>query len=351
MNNFLTEAELRDRNRKIIADFAKKPETETKTAFAKAYGISTRTLGRILTNPFKKAVPKIKAKPLSKIVAPEVVAKVLETKKELPNVVVGVEKSTNEMSVTKEPEFTVKPEVSSEQIISWTVTKDRFISVMLDNGEPLSVESDHPDYKEIIINLATGDYEEALIKMSVKHLIASIKLGGFEVSNQTILFNGSRVSHSIVDDILVMFAREEPIEHMLRFFENLMANPSEHMYEHLWKLIKHAGVTITPEGNVECFKLVTHDFLDVYTKTIPNNIGDTVTMRRTEVDADFNRTCSHGLHVCARQYISSSNYGGGTTSNLLVKVLVKPQDFVAIPPDYKFTKARVCSYKVLSVAK
>jgi hypothetical protein len=340
--------ELELRNKQIVEDFENKPEEETKTAFAKAHGISTRTLGRIL-DKFKRTTT-APAKPLSKTVSVEPVTEVPEAPKEYKTEF-SKEKTDTEMSATKEPETVVKPEVSPDQIISWTVTKDRFISVMLDSGEPISVEADHPDYDEIIHNLAVGDYEEALLKMSVKHMLASIKLGGFEVTSQNILFNGSKISHDIVDDILSMFSREEPIEHMLRFFENLMANPSNHMYTHLWKLIKHAGVTITPEGNVECFKLITSDFKDVYSNKIPNNIGDTVTMRRSEVDEDFTKTCSHGLHVCARQYISSSNYGGGTNSNILVKVLVKPQDFVAIPPDYKFTKARVCSYKVLSVVK
>jgi len=332
MNKQQQQKELKQRNTKIIAAYAKKPADMSKTAFSKLHNISTRTLGRILDS---------------------VTASKPATKQSTPPVVETASKEvTSEMTPTKQPEETTAPEVKPDQIISWTVTKDRFISVMLDSGQLLSIESDHLDYDEIIHNLAIANYKEALNKMSVKHLLSSVKIGGFEVNKDTLLFNGKIVKHDMVNDILSVFTREEPVEHMLRFLENLMMNPSDHMYTHLWKLIKNAGVTITKEGNVECFKLVDKDFMDIYTKTISNNVGDTVTMRRSEVDQDFNKTCSHGLHVCARQYIDSSGYGNRLdNNNILLKVLVKPQDFVAIPPDYQFTKARVCSYKVLSVVK
>jgi len=331
--------DLKNRNKKILSAFSKKPENVTKTAFAKSYNISTRTLGRILA--LNEAVPASKS---VKIKTKQSTKQEVTCPSELP------EESllpVGEMVPTKKPEITTAPEVKGDQIISWTVTKDRFISVMLDNGQPLSVESSHSDYDEIIHNLAIGNYDDALNKMSIKHLLSSVKIGGFEVSQNKILFNGKKVNHNMADDILSLFTREEPIEHKLRFFENLMMNPSDHIYEHLWKLIKHSGVIITPEGNVECFKIINSDFTDCYTGKIPNNIGDTVTMRRSEVDDNYNSTCSHGLHVCALQYIKSSGYG--SKSGIIVKVLVKPQDFVAIPPDYAFTKARVCSYKVLSV--
>jgi hypothetical protein len=344
----LSKEQVKKRNEKIVKEYQSecKKADVNKTAFCRLREISTRTLGRILeaagfnAEPTKKAVTK-SVKQTATTVTKAILTpdpQVVETKQiEIPDDVVETEKETK---------------VNPNQIISWTVTKDRFISVLLDNGEPLSVESSHPDYAEIIQNLALGNYEEALHKISIKHMLEAVKIGGFEVTETTLLFNGRKVESDLVNDILSMFKREEPIDHMLKFFENLMKSPSTHMYKHLWKLISNAGVTITPEGNVECFKLVNNNFMDIRTGKISNRVGDTVTMRRSEVDDDFNNTCSHGLHVCARQYITDSNYGNGQNGgNILVKVLVTPQDFVAIPPDYEFTKARTCGYTVLSVVK
>jgi hypothetical protein len=345
----LNKEEIKTRNKKIVKEYQSecKKADVNKTAFCRLREISTRTLGRILEAAGFSAEPtkKVVAKSVSK--KSTVVTKAILT----PNPQV-VETKQIEIPIAVKEKKVEEPKINPNEIISWTVTKDRFISVLLDNGEPLSVESSHPDYSEIIHNLAIGKYEEALHKMSIKHMLEAVKIGGFEVTETKLLFNGVKVESDLVSDILSMFKREEPIDHMLKFFENLMKSPSTHMYKHLWKLISNAGVTITPEGNVECFKLVNNNFMDIRTGKISNRVGDTVTMLRSEVDDNYNNTCSHGLHVCARQYITDSNYGNGQNGgNILVKVLVTPQDFVAIPPDYEFTKARTCGYTVLSVVK
>jgi hypothetical protein len=258
------------------------------------------------------------------------------------------ETASQTKAVVTETEIKVASGAVNNEIISWNVDKTRFISVLLSDGNTLSVEKDHENYQEIIHNLAIGEYKDALNKMSIVHKLANLEFGNFVVSVTGITFNGKPIKNAIVDDLLLMFGRKEPMEHLLKFFENLMMTPSEHIYTHLWKLIKHAGVTITSEGNVECFKRVNADFTDCYTNKILNRVGDTVIMRRSEVNDDPNQTCSAGLHVCALQYLNTSGYGGG---GVIVKVVVRPQDFVSIPSDYKFTKARTCRYKVVSVYK
>jgi len=346
----LTKEEIIKRNKEIVKDYKKQSAKAevNKSSFCKLKEISRRTLGRILEDS------RFCAEPLKETAVVKNTSKKtnIVTKARLtPNPQV-VETKRVEVADYEEKTEEKKLEVDANQIISWTVTKDKFISVLLSSGEPLSVEASHPDYDEIIHNLAIGKYEEALNKMSVKHMLESVKVGGFEVTENALLFNGLRVENELVTDILSMFRREEPIGHMLKFFENLMKNPSTHMYKHLWRLISKAGVTITDEGNVECFKIVDENFMDIRTGKIPNRIGDSVTMLRSQVDADFTVTCSSGLHVCARQYIDNSGYGNHKGhKNIIVKVVVTPQDFVAIPPDYEFTKARTCGYKVVSVVK
>jgi len=353
------ELEIEIRNKKMIAEYEKRllKAPVNKTKFAEEFDTSLRTLNRVLDDVGLKQAKHVPASTKTKLTPePEVVETAnVEKQKVQSNITVETEVETRELSnsdtemtPTKEPVKTTGVVVEAAQIISWTVDKKRFISVLLDDGETISVQHSHENYDEIIHHLAVADYDAALEKMSLKHKMKSLCLGGFVVSEHVLIFNGSVVKNDIVEDVVDMFNRDEPIEHMLRFYENLMMTPSHHIFTHLWKLIKHAGVTITPEGNVECYKRVNLDFTDCYSGKIPNNIGDTVTMRRSEVNADYKQTCSHGLHVCAKQYLQSSGYG---SSGIIVKVVVRPQDFVAIPPDYQFTKARTCSYKVIGLAE
>lgn len=363
------EIEAQQRNKKLIADYrhAISIAPVNKTKFAEEHGTSLRTLNRVLeTVGLKQAkfegetAPKKPAQKVAKArLTPEPV--VYETQdatnsiepneptakapEELPETVAETKAIITETTVD-----VAADKFLSNDIISWTVDKTRFISVLLDNGETLSVEKDHPSYNEIIHNLAIGEYKGALGHMSIKHKIANLTYGNFFVNANGITFNGKPIKNDIAPDIVDMFARKEPIEHLLRFFENLLMSPSEHIYTHLWKLIKHAGVTITPEGNVECFKRIKSDFTDCFSGRIYNRIGDTVTMRRSEVVDDPKETCSAGLHVCALKYLGDSGYGG-TKETQIVKVVVRPQDFVSIPADYQFTKARTCRYKVVSIYK
>jgi hypothetical protein len=66
-------------------------------------------------------------------------------------------------------------------------------------------------------------------------------------------------------------------------------------------------------------------------------------MPRNLVDDRDYETCSHGLHVCALSYVSSFIDSG----DRIVTVAIAPEDFVAVPKDYNFAKARVSRYEVM----
>lgn len=54
----------------------------------------------------------------------------------------------------------------------------------------------------------------------------------------------------------------------------------------LYKFLEHNGHPITKNGNFIAYKKVTEDFKDCHTKSIDNNIGETVSMAREDVDND-----------------------------------------------------------------
>jgi len=87
--------------------------------------------------------------------------------------------------------------------------------------------------------------------------------------------------------------------------------------------------------------LFTSDYIDVHSGTVPQSIGDTITMEVRHVNDDPSEGCSTGLHVGSADY----------TSNYKVRVLVKvyPIDCIAVPLDSNFSKIRVSEYTLVEV--
>lgn len=68
-------------------------------------------------------------------------------------------------------------------------------------------------------------------------------------------------------------------------------------------------------------------------------IGQPVTMPRKDCDSKQENTCSRGLHVAGKAWITKGNFG-----NISLMVLVNPADVVAVPPDDNYGKMRCCAY-------
>lgn len=141
----------------------------------------------------------------------------------------------------------------------------------------------------------------------------------------------------------------ETFESLAAFTKNLNQNPSYRAVNELYEFLVASDIKITKDGLVECFKRVNENYTDVYSGKFDNSPGKYVHVPRNKVDENSEVTCSYGLHVCSKAYLSS--YNGAR----VVKVHVHPKDFVAIPKDYYSidgqgqvkAKARVCAYKVI----
>ena len=114
--------------------------------------------------------------------------------------------------------------------------------------------------------------------------------------------------------------------------------------EELLKFLSYGRSKITKDGEIILYKYVSHDYKDCYTGTFDNSIGATVQMKRNDVNTDRKQTCSAGLHLCSYDYIKDM----GNSTYKIVACLVKPEDVVSIPEDYKNTKMRCCKYKVIA---
>ena len=101
---------------------------------------------------------------------------------------------------------------------------------------------------------------------------------------------------------------------------------------------------ITEDGHFLAYKRVRNNYTDLHSGRFDNTVGSNPAMLRNDVDDNRDRTCSRGLHFCAKHYLPS--FGAGTGNRVMV-VKVNPADVVSIPSDYNNAKGRTWTYEVV----
>lgn len=150
--------------------------------------------------------------------------------------------------------------------------------------------------------------------------------------------------NAIINRILDMQSKRKPFDNMLKFLDNLAANPDIIAINELYLFLSDCDMPITDDGHFLAYKKIRKDYTDCYTGTICNKVGTLVTMLRDNVDNDRTRTCSNGLHFCAKGYLPHF----GDNDEVIVAVKVNPADVVSIPADYNNMKGRCCKYYVVA---
>lgn len=87
-------------------------------------------------------------------------------------------------------------------------------------------------------------------------------------------------------------------------------------------------------------------YTDGYTGEFDIRLGEVVSMPREDCDSKQENTCSRGLHVASKGWLTSNYFG-----NVSLMVLVNPADVVAVPPDDSYGKMRTCAYYPVSVVE
>lgn len=192
---------------------------------------------------------------------------------------------------------------------------------------------------EEIITAHQRELEETL-KLSIVEL-EGVKV---EIRYGHVYVNGKLDDGSAARRIVALRDAGLPHKNLMNFLARLRKNPSKNSVDQLYGFLEANKLPITSDGFVIAFKVVRDDFRDIYSGTIDNSVGRVVEVERHEVDDDFNRTCSHGLHVCGESYLP---HFGVNYPSRVVLLKIDPADFVAVPRDYNNAKARVCRYEVI----
>lgn len=228
------------------------------------------------------------------------------------------------------------------ELVSYVLNRGSVI-LKTDSGTKI-YSAGSPEYiqaKELIVtedevglyNLANG------LENAVK------KYKGFRVENDVVFINEQPLPAALGKRLKGFADEGADYNYLLKFWENLKLNPSFNSINNLFDFLERVHCPITSDGLIQCYKTCKSDYWDKFTgKTFHNVPGAVIKVERGTVDDDRERQCSFGAHVGGLTYIHW--YGRKDSGDRIMEVFVNPKDFVAVPTDHDFHKARVCEYTV-----
>lgn len=252
--------------------------------------------------------------------------------------------------VNVESSVEVSTKVKDRSCTASNVQKDTSFIITNDSvtlafsGDTAVVTSDHLNFVKIRQAVIDGDYSTAHRLMNISAGIKRWGKGSLQIDNGEVKYNNIPLSGKLVNRVISMMSEgDESFKKFANFLNLTMEQESFTTRQRLMDFAANDKLDLTEEGYVIAFKNVRDDFFDKHSGCFDNSVGNTLSMRRADVDHDHDHPCSRGLHVCSPTYLKEV-WG---TSGRTVKVVVNPKNFVAIPYEYKDSKARVCEYKVI----
>lgn len=243
-----------------------------------------------------------------------------------------------------EVETPVVEQTKTTRHIGYIIVKDN-VSLTID-GKPYSIGRSHLNFDKIVAALKAEEFDKLDRLIDVAGDVSRRLKGKITVNEFGEVLQDGKPVHNVVATRIGEFVRGGlPFEPLVRFLENLLANPSEHSIEQLYAFLEHGGFPITPDGCFLAYKGVTDDFKDKHTKSFDNKIGSVNEMPRERVDPSPHAACSVGFHVGTHNYATQFVNDGGK----VVMVKVNPADAVSVPHDHSCEKLRVCRYEVVAM--
>lgn len=217
------------------------------------------------------------------------------------------------------------------------------------NGNSYTMDTDHPKYKDAINALRQKNWNLFTDLVNIaKQAQAYVAGTGIQIENGLVKFNGEVIHNTLTNRILGFMRDGLPHEPLVKFFSNLMENPSKRATDELYDFLEAGELPITEDGCFLAYKNVRANYMDIHSGTFRNQVGDVCEMPRNRVDEDKERTCSYGLHFCSIKYLP--HFSDGENGKTMI-VKINPKDVVAIPADYNNTKGRTCRYEVVAEYK
>jgi hypothetical protein len=245
--------------------------------------------------------------------------------------------------------------MSNTTNIPYVIKTNGSVTLYLKN-ECLTVATDHPNYNKIIEAIKAGEFDKIDTLVNVSKAVTQYAKGQITVQNGEVFYGTFALHNTLTNRMLAMMNEGFKFDHMVKFLENLMQNPSNRAVNETYTFLENYGLPITDDGCFLAYKAVRNDYKDIYSGKLDNRVGCAPSMPRNMVDEVYERDCSTGLHVGALDYVvqyghfvkDSEIIEGG---NRLLVVKVNPKDVVSVPKYDNHPKMRVSQYLVVSEIK
>ena len=217
--------------------------------------------------------------------------------------------------------------------------------ILVIDGRSHTVSKDtHMNYGKIVDALKAKDWDVLADLVEPKKAIVNFGKGYITIENGVVYWKGSVFNNALSNRMIEMYQDGFPIEPMVAFMENLMANPSKRSVDQVYGFLEKNSLPITEDGHFLAYKKVRKDYKDIHSGTIDNSIGQVIEMDRNLVDDNPDSHCSTGLHFCSISYLS----GFGQYNDPIMILKINPADVVSIPSDYNGAKGRCMKYEVVA---
>jgi hypothetical protein len=244
------------------------------------------------------------------------------------------------------------------KLISSLFTGNSLTVTFLDgkNTATKIAQSSHINWNALVKAYKAQAWSKVVHLIDVAGAINSRFNGKFTVKNGAVYHGDQPVHGYLFSKILDHFNGGLPYKNLLNFAEKLYQNPSERARNELYKFLELRNYTITPDGDVIGWKGVLNDYYSSHggdkakivkgkvnnAGQIYNGVGETIEMKRQDVDDNANNTCSFGLHIASRAFATDFVNNGR-----LMVVKFSPSDAVSVTSDAQSQKLRVCKYTVI----
>lgn len=232
------------------------------------------------------------------------------------------------------------------------------------DGEMYTANTNHKNWEQIVAGVVADDASVARLFDASEAVAERFErlTDRISVAHGKVYFDGDVINNAVTEQILRFLEADEDFMPLVNFLDKVSLNPEPHSREQLYNWVAaRPSITITEDGDLIAYKGLIRDsneqgdfYKSVYSGTaivngevhegqIPQRIGDTVEMPRSQVQFDPTQGCSTGLHAGTFSY--ANGYGGSR-----VKVAINPRDVVSVPTEHNEQKIRVCRYVLIDVA-
>lgn len=232
--------------------------------------------------------------------------------------------------------------------IPYTITDTSITAVL--NFSPKIIPSSHPNFIKIREVLTSGEADPVEVEnlLDLPKAITATTGGDVTIEGGQVFYKGFAVKNSLASMILKFMSEgsEKAAEPLKKFLANAFENPDRRASDDLYDWCVASNLPITEDGYILAWKAVSENYRSLHRPNDPrfdHHVGNTVTERRQDCDANPDNTCSRGLHFCSAPYLKNYASGGAR----VVALKINPRDVVAFPRDYGWEKGRACEYQVV----